>query len=183
MRIIFNGIIFIAFIGSILPVSSLAAESGWNEVGVRAGIQAAPRHEYFHQYEAFGIYGLPWDWRDSSGWGLTPQVNTSLGVLDGGGETSSIGSVGTAIVLNKRGSGLSTDLGINANFLGRRHFGNQDFGSILLFGAYIDIYYCINNKLKIGYRIQHTSNGHIFYPGGTPNPGLDMHMLGASYVY
>jgi hypothetical protein len=183
VRIIFSVIMLIAFIGSLSPVSSQSAESGWNEAGVRTGIQVSPRHEYFHQYEAFGIYGLPWDWRGSSGWGLTPQAEISLGVLDGGGETSAIGSAGTAIVLNKRGSGLSTDLGINANFLDRRHFGRQDFGSILQFGAYMGVNYCINNKIKIGYRIQHISNGHIFYPNGTPNPGLDMHMLAISYVF
>jgi hypothetical protein len=180
---IFIAIMLIAFIGSISPVSSQSAESGWNEIGVRTGIQSAPRHEYFHQYEAFGIYGLPWDWRDSSGWGLTPQAEISLGVLDGGGETSAIGSGGSAIVLNKLGSGLSADFGINANLLGRRHFGNQDFGSILQFGAYMGVNYCINNKIKIGYRIQHISNGHIFYPNGTPNPGLDMHMIGISFVF
>jgi hypothetical protein len=183
MRILIFVTLLISFVGGVFPAVTLAAESGWNEAGVRMGLQVGPKHEYFQQYEAFGIYGLPWDWRGPSGWGLTPQLNTSLGALNGGGETGFIGSVGTAIVLNKTGSGFSTDFGINANFLDRRQFGRQDFGSILQFGANLGISYCFNNGIKFGYHIQHISNGHIFYPSSTANPGLDMHMLGTSYVF
>jgi hypothetical protein len=183
MHILLVEILLISIIGGILPVSSLSAESGWNEVGVRMGIQVGPKSEYFRQYDTFAVYGLPWDWRGLSGWGLTPQLETSLGVLDGGGETGFIGSVGTAVVLDKRGSGFSTDLGINANFLNKRQLGRQDFGSILLFGACIGVNYRFNNGLKIGYRIQHISNGHIIYAEDTPNPGLDMHLFGISYAF
>ncbi len=40
---------------------------------------------------------------------------------------------------------------------------NQDFGSILLFGAYMGLFYRFDCGLKVGYRLQHISNGHIFY--------------------
>ncbi len=176
-------VLLVCLVGGMAPVSALAAESGWNEAGVRMGIQATPKAENFRQYEAFAIYALPWDWRNASGWGLTPQATASLGVLDGGGETGFIGSVGTALVLYKQGFGLTADLGINANFLDRRQIGSEDFGSILQFGAYLGVNYRFNNGIKIGYRIQHISNGHIFYPQATPNPGLDMHMIGTSYVF
>jgi len=183
MRIVLIEILLNFFIMSVFPVLCLSAESGWNEAGVRTGIMATSKSEYFRQYEAFAVYGLPWEWRDSSGWSLFPHANTSLGVLSGGGETGFIGSVGTALILNKQGSGFTTDLGINVNILDRCQFGSQDFGSILQFGAYVGINYRLNNGLKIGYRIQHISNGHIFYPNGTSNPGLDMHMVGTSYVF
>jgi Lipid A 3-O-deacylase (PagL) len=183
MRTIIIELLLISFIGGAAPVSALSAGSGWNEAGVRMGIQVSSRREYFRQYEAFGVYGLPWEWRGSSGWGVTPQVTTSLGVLDGRRETGFIGSVGTALVLNIPESGFTTDLGINANFLDRRQFGSQDFGSILQFGAYLGINYCFNSGIKIGYRIQHISNGHIVYAEETPNPGLDMHMFGISHVF
>ena len=183
MRIIIIELLLISFIGSVSPVSGLTAESGWNEVGARMGIQTFPKSEYFRQYEAFAVYGLPWDWQNTSGWGVTPQANTSLGILDCGRETGFIGSMGTALSLYKQGIGFTTDLGINFNFLDRRQFGRQDFGSILLFGAYLGINYRFNNGIKIGYRIQHISNGHIFYPENTPNPGIDMHMFGLSHVF
>lgn len=176
-------LLLIAFMGGAVPTAALAAKSGWNEAGVRLGIQVSSKETYFRQYEAFAVYGLPWDWRGASGWGVTPQANVSLGVLDGGGETGLIGSLGTALTLDKPGAGFSADLGINANFLDRHRFGHQDFGSILQFGAYLGINYCFSNNIKIGYRLQHISNGHIFYPERTPNPGLDMHLFGVSYTF
>jgi hypothetical protein len=182
MRIVI-GLLLISIIGSVVPAAARPAKSGWNEAGVRMGLQVSSKEMYFRQYEAFAVYGLPWDWRSASGWGVNPQANVSLGVLDGGKESGLIGSVGTALSLNKKGIGVTTDLGINFNFLDRRHFGQQDFGSILQFGAYLGVNYCFDNGIKIGYRLQHLSNGHIFYPENTPNPGIDMHMLGLSYVF
>lgn len=177
------GLVLISCIAGLAPVSGLAAESGWNEAGVRMGLQVSSKEMYFRQYEAFAVYGLPWDWRSASGWGVSPQANVSLGALDGGKETGLIGSVGTALSLDKKGIGFTSDLGINFNFLDRRYYGNQDFGSILQFGAYLGVNYRFGSGIKIGYRLQHISNGHIFYRENTPNPGIDMHMLGTSYVF
>jgi hypothetical protein len=183
VKILLIELLLIALFGGVFPVSAQSKESGWNEVGVRLGFQATTKREYLRQYDVFAVYGLPWDARHDSGWGVTPNVNFSLGILDGTGEPNFIGSAGTALVLNKKGPGLSTDLGINANLLNKRHFGTRDFGSILQFGAYIGVYYRLDSGIKIGYRLQHISNGHIFYPNGTPNPGLDLHIIGVSYVF
>src|SRR5512133_159060 len=183
MRIIFIEILLISFLGSVCPVSGQSAEPGWSEAGVRIGVQASSRRVYFRQYDAFAEYKLPWDWRDSSGWGIRPYANVSLGALNGGGETGFIGSIGSALVLNHPESGFTTDLGINFNLLDKKHLGSMDFGSILQFGAYLGFGYRFDNRLKISYRLQHISNGHIIYPSNTPNPGLDMHMLGISYVF
>jgi Lipid A 3-O-deacylase (PagL) len=147
------------------------------------GFSATTKHEQFRLYDAFAVYGLALDWRHSSGWGVTPQIDAALGILEGGGKTGWISSVGPALVLNKQDTGFTTDLGISANLLDRRHFGSQDFGSILQFGAHLGINYRLYNGLKVGYRLQHLSNGHILYPPGTPNPGLDLHMFGISYVF
>lgn len=183
MQIVFIKILLISFIGCIVPVSALPAESGWNDAGIRTGVQASSRRVYFRQHEAFADYGLPWEWRGASGWGVTPNASVSLGILNGGKETGIIGSIGTALIFNKQVWGFSTDLGINFNFLDRRHLGTMDFGSKLQFGAYLGINYCFTNNLKMGYRLQHISNGHIIYSENTPNPGLDMHMFGISTVF
>ena len=181
-----NTLIWIATILILQLFISLAdttAEGGWQESGARMGIQAGPRREYFHQYEVFSVYGLPCNWRTSSGWGLAPQLSVSAGALQGNNETGFIGSVGTGLAVNKPGNGIALEAGINADLLDRRQFGKQDFGSILLFGAYLGLSYRLESGLGIGYRIQHLSNGHIFYPNGTPNPGVDMHMIGVSWNY
>lgn len=166
-----------------LSLSAATAEANWEEAGVRMGIQAGPKHEYFHQYEAFAVYGLPWDWRTSSGWGLAPQLNTSAGALVGGDETGFIGSVGTGLALNKPGGGIALEGGINLDLLDRRQFGRQDFGSILLWGAYIGLSYRFAGGLGLGYRLQHLSNNRILYADKPPNPGVDMHMIGVSWNF
>lgn len=167
----------------VLLLAGTTAQGGWQEGGVRMGIQAGPKHEYFHQYEAFAIYGLPWDWRTSSGWGLAPQFDTSAGALVGGDETGFIGSVGTGLALNKPGNGISVNGGGSLNLLDRRQFGRQDFGSILLWGAYVGLSYHFSSGLGVGYRIQHLSNNRILYTSNTPNPGVDMHMIEVSWHF
>jgi len=165
------------------PALCADAPGGWNEVGLRMGLQAGDKHGYFHQYEVFAVYGLPWEWRSSSGWGLAPQLNVSAGVLHVTQETGFIGSVGAGAVLDNPRFGLAPEIGLNANVLDRRQFGDQDFGSILQLGAYMGLFYRFDCGLKVGYRLQHISNGHIFYSTGTPNPGLDMHLIGVSWTF
>lgn len=183
MRIVLIEMVVLAVIGCVFPVEGFSTESGWNEVGVRMGIQAGSKIERFHQFEAFGVYGLPWEWRTSSGWGLTPQLNASAGVLYTNDETGVIGTAGTALSLNKPGFGLAPEVGIAVDLLDRRQFGKQDFGTILQFGAYLGFSYLFDSGLKLGYRIHHMSNAHVFYRNGTPNPSLDQHMIGISYVF
>lgn len=159
------------------------APAGWNEVGLRMGLQADRKLEYFHQYELFAVYGLPWNWRSSSGWGLFPQLNVSAGALHSARATGFIGSMGTGLVLDNPYFGLAPEVGINVNIMDRSRFGDQDFGSILQYGAYMGLFYRFADGLKIGYRLQHISNGHIFYSTGTPNPGLDTHVIGVSWTF
>jgi hypothetical protein len=107
----------------------------------------------------------------------------SAGALHSNGETGFIGSFGPGLVFDKRGKGIALEVGINADLLDRRQFGDIDFGSILMLGAYMGVAYRFDNGLGIGYRLQHLSNGHVFYPNGTPNPGLDEHLIGLSWNF
>lgn len=141
----------------VAPVA-VAADGGWREIGVRTGIQAEPKREYFHLHEVFGVYGLPWEWRTASGWGLATRVNTSVGALYGGNEAGFIGSLGPGLVFDNSGKGPALESGASLNLLNRRQFGRQDFGSILLWGAYMGLSYRFASGLKVGYRIQHLSN-------------------------
>ncbi len=176
-------IVTILMLQLFFSLAGTTAKADWQEAGVRMGIQVGPKREYFHQYEAFAVYGLPWDWRTSSGWGLATLLTTSAGALVGGNESGFIGSVGPGLVFNKRGNGVALEAGGSLNLLDRRQFGNQDFGSILLWGAYLGLSYRFANGLGVGYRIQHLSNNRILYTSNTPNPGVDMHMIGLSWHF
>jgi len=182
MRIII-GLLLVSITVGLTPVSAFSAEPAVNEIGVRVGIQDGSRTGFFCSYEAFAARRLPWDWRASSGWGLVPQLTASLGLLEGGGDQGVSGSAGIALVLDRNGPGVSTDFGLSTNLLNRRRFGSMDFGSTLQFVSHIGLNYRFDNGLKIGYRWQHMSNGHLVYSKDTPNPGLDMHLLGISYVF
>jgi hypothetical protein len=170
---------------AVYPCIALCSETGggWNEAGVRMGIQAGPKREYFHRYDLYAVYGLPWDWRSSSGWGVAPQLNTSLGALHTGADTGFIASLGTGLTISKTGFNLVPELGINIDLMDRRHYGKQDFGSILLFGAYAGLSYRFDCGLGVGYRFQHLSNNRILYSDNTPNPGVDLHMIGISWHF
>jgi len=182
-----RGLVALSLLFSLLatPWQAFCSDSraGWNEIGLRMGLQADHKLTYFHQYELFAVYGLPWDWRASSGWGLAPQLNVSAGALHERDVTGFIGSAGAGLVLDNPHFGLAPELGINVNIMDRSRFGPQDFGSILQYGAYMGLFYRFDAGLKIGYRLQHLSNGHIFYSTGTPNPGLDTHMIGLSWAF
>jgi hypothetical protein len=173
----------------LVAVSGRAAESGVNEVGLRMGTQDGNKTGHFLSYEAFANHRLPWDWRAASGWGVAPQVLASLGILQGAGEEAVFASGGIGIILDKNGPGVSMDIGISPLLMNRRRFGHMepgsghmDFGSTLQFVSHGGINYRFGNGLTIGYRWQHMSNGHIFYPDSNPNPGLNMHILGISLV-
>jgi hypothetical protein len=183
MRIIRLEILLITFILCAAPAATLYAESGWNEAGVRMGIPAKNTKVYIRQYDVFAVYGLPWEWRTSSGWGVAPTLNCSLGALNGGGETGFIGSAGVTAVFGKPDPGFTATFGINMSLLDKRHFAGIDFGSILQFGSFVGLGYRFSNNVKIGYRLMHISNGHILYKNGTPNPGYDTHAIELSYTF
>lgn len=170
----------ISLIGIVCPSRGIAADAGWKTVGIRGGLSATQKNEFFHQYEVFTAYGLPWEWRASSGWGVALQLNAAAGALHGGGDTAFIGSIGPGLVLDKAGKGLAVDLGPNAVLMSQRTFGNQDFHGRFQFMAHLGLTYRFDSGLGVGYRIQHMSNGGI---DGRGNPGLDLHMIGLSWNF
>lgn len=164
-----------------LPVPALALQDGRTEVGLRGGLMAGKKHEYFHQYELFARYGLPWSWRNADGWGVDTNFEATAGALQAVGETGFIGSLGPGLSFNKSDRGPSADLGITVDALGRMRFGRQDFGTPYLFGAYLGLSWRWENA-SIEYRLLHLSNGHIF-DLSAPNPGLDTHLVGLSWRF
>jgi hypothetical protein len=114
---------------------------------------------------------------------VAPQATSSVGFLQGGGDEGVYGSAGIAVAFARKGPGIGTDIGTSVGLMNRRRFGSMDFGSTLQYITHAGISYRFDNGLKIGYRWQHMSNGHVFYPESNPNPGLNMHMLGISRVF
>jgi hypothetical protein len=154
-------------------------DQGFRTFGVRGGLSATERVEFFHQYEAFFRYGLPWSVRNESGWGVAMQLNGALGALHGGGETGFIGAVGPGMIISKAGGkGFALDIGGDLNFLSRDTFGQVDFNGVLLFDGHVGVAYRFPFGPGIGYRFQHMSNAGL---NGAHNTGLDLHMVELSW--
>ncbi len=185
MRQIISGLLLLgAVIGSATAAWCGSPDEGWKSVGVRAGVSATSRNEYFHRYEAYATYGLPWSLRADSGWGVALQMDGSLGALHAAGKTGVIGAVGPAFVIDKGGKGLAFKLGADVAGLSMYRFGNVDLNGNLLFVGHVGLLYRFDNGLGIGYRFQHLSNGGLAIGGsGGGNTGVDLHTADLSWNF
>ena len=159
--------------------SANSADPGWVEVGARVGFSDKVKGEDFNQYEIVGIYRLPWDHEYDSGWRLDTRLNTSLGVLNGGGTTAPVMTIGPGIAFLNPSKRFVIDAGISPTLLGTHKFGEADFGSNFQFTSFVGVGYRFNQNILVNARFQHMSNASI----ADPNPGLNQVMLGLNYQF
>jgi len=162
------------------PPQALAGRSSW-EAGLRAGSSFNDEDESFNQYDVFVSYGLPWSWQ----WGRAIQVDTnitaSLGILDGGGETGGVGSLGFEFVFNPAGGHLPLELraGSALTLISEHAYGEEDLGGPVQFTHHISLYYWFLENLSVLARVQHMSNAGIY----SENPGVNTIMLAMVYRF
>jgi lipid A 3-O-deacylase len=156
-----------------------AADFGLESAGARFGIGANGPAEHMNQGEAFGVLNLPLCWSNDGHWHLQTRLEISAGRLGGEGESAIIGSLGPGLLLHLGQTHLSLEVGCSPTIISQHTFGPQNLGSNLQFTSHIGLNYDIGSRLRIGYRLQHMSNGGISHP----NPGLNMHMFGLSYLF
>ncbi|HEU5303531.1 MAG TPA: acyloxyacyl hydrolase, partial [Gemmatimonadales bacterium] len=149
-------------------------------VAVRGGVTGPPvlggeALEHFQQYDVSFTLGLPWSWHSESGWGVGTRLMTSVGALNGGGDTAFLTTLVPGVFFGPRDSVLSLDLGGGPALLSRREFGSQDFGGlfqfVLTFGLTVPVPF--TKTWGVGYRFHHLSDGGIYHSG----KGVDVHML------
>ncbi len=158
---------------------SRAQESVWSAVGFRVGFDDGRNDEDLAQYEGFVHHDLPWAWSFASDWSLGTCIELNAGVLDGGGETAFVGSIGPVINLKTFDARLAAWGGINATWISEDTFGEEDFGGAFQFTSHIGISLQPIRPMSIGYRFQHMSNAGI----NSQNPGLNLHMLEIAYHF
>ncbi len=158
----------------IFSVTTASAEdTGWNALGLRAGIDDGRNDEDLTQFEAFALYDLPWNWKLGSDWQLAPVVEMNAGALHGGGDTAFVGSVGPAISVLSPAKTFALLAGINPTVISEDNIGDEELGGPLQFTSHIGLSYTMQQRLIFGYRFQHMSNAGIY----SANPGVNMHML------
>lgn len=166
------------------PAPSHADEFRLLNVGIRGGVDGpnvfgGDEKESFQQYDVFATAALPWGWYSESGWGLSPRLMATAGVLLGAGEAGFVGAVLPVLAFGPRDSPLSLDAGIGAAVLTRHKFGVQNFGGafqlVVTFGLRVPVYRAIG----VGYRLQHLSDAKVYGEG----TGADLHMLELTYSF
>jgi Lipid A 3-O-deacylase (PagL) len=153
-------------------------------VGIRGGVDGpnvfgADEQEHFQQYDIFATATLPWDWRFASGWGFSPRLMGTAGVLIGAGEAAFVTTIVPLLAFGPKNSILALDAGVGAALMTRHKFGEQNFGGafqvVLTFGLRVPVY----RAFGIGYRMAHMSDAKIYGEGR----GVDVHMLELTYTF
>jgi hypothetical protein len=162
------------------PVNTMAGRSSW-EAGLRAGSSFSDDEESFNQYDLFASYGLPWSWQ----WGRAIQVDTNLttsvGVIDGGGQSGWVGSLGFEFVFSGASGNHPLELraGSALTLISDHEYGDEDLGGPMQFTHHISLYYWFLKNLSVLACVQHMSNAGIY----DENPGVNMIMLAMVYRF
>jgi hypothetical protein len=148
-------------------------------LGLRHGISDNRNDEDFKQYEGFAAWNLPWSWDLGSDWTLTTFLEANAGILNGGGASAFVGSIGPGLYFTGLRDVISVYLGVNPTIISKHEFGDEDLGGPFQFTSHIGIEFNIARHFAAGYRLQHMSN-FVFYDS---NPGLNLHMIEGAYRF
>ena len=167
------------------PSASWAEDVRLLSVGLRYGFTAGSpigdeQQYHFQQYDAMGIFGLPWEWYSQSGWGVGTRFQVSAGAVRAAGETGFIGTLVPGISLGTKNGRISLDAGGGVALLSRYKFGTQDLGGPFQFVGNIGIRGAVCRNLVVGYWFQHISDATIY---GSDSRGYDLHLIELSHRF
>lgn len=166
---------------ALLCCPNRSAQAGdWGPVGIRGGFAVDKKDMGARQYEAFASYHLPWDLRNSAGFGMSSYVSVTGGILRSQDEYGFIGSLGPSFVIGATTFPLELDLGISVGLLSRDRFGTRDYNGIEQFISHGGLIYHVTRSFALSYRFQHMSNAGF---NGKQNPGLNMHLFGLGWYF
>jgi lipid A 3-O-deacylase len=147
--------------------SACAQQLQLESTGLRFGFSPASNDDKFHQAELSANWNLPWGWALGSRWHLQTRMDVSAGWLgDPGGDA--FGQFP-----------LNFEAGVSPTLLSRHEFATKDFGAYFQFTSHVGLNWDLSSRFRVGYRFQHMSNAGI----AEPNPGLNLHMVGVSYLF
>ena len=148
-------------------------------VGARFGFYPFGAGSHFYQAEAFANCDLPWKWDLGRQWSLQSRLDGSLGWLGEADVNSVIGSAGPSLLLAREKLPISFEGGVSATGLSRSDFRDKDFGQLFQFTSHLGLNFDAGAGIQIISRFQHMSNAGI----SLHNPGLNLFMFGASYLF
>jgi hypothetical protein len=177
-RTLFWAPVVTVLIGWAIFSSDLPA-ADWQMFGLRGGISDKRNHEDFKQVEGFATWNLPWSWDLGSGCTLATYLEANAGILNGGGESALVASIGPGLYFTGLRDRISIYLGVNPSVISQHKFGDDDLGGPFQFTSHIGMDFNFRRHVAIGYRLQHMSN-FVFYD---ENPGVNLHLIEAAYRF
>lgn len=109
----------------------LWAVDGKFDIGLQGGWSFENDDESFNQVDITAGYRLPWHWELGETVDLGVRLNTSLGVLDGGGDTGVVGSLGLEAALGISPGLFEIRAGSAVALLSEEEYGEEDLGGPL----------------------------------------------------
>ena len=150
-----------------------------DSAGGRLGSSFGSLGAEFAGADAFLNWALPWRWDVSrEGW-LQTRLDLSAGWLGDRRTDAFIGTLGPSIILGRNKFPVSLEAGISPTIISRYQFATRDLGSLFQFTSHVGLNLDILSNLRLGYRFQHMSNAGISHS----NPGLNLHIVGVSYLF
>ncbi|HLH52416.1 MAG TPA: acyloxyacyl hydrolase [Verrucomicrobiae bacterium] len=147
--------------------------------GVRFGFDPSGAARNFYQGEVFAQWDLPWSWDLGSSWTLQSKLEASAGCVGESGSEAGIATFGPSLLLGRLNLPISLEGGVNPTLMTRSRFDSKDFGIPFQFTSHIGLNYDVSSRIRVSYRFQHMSNASL----SSHNPGLNLHVLGLSYLF
>ncbi len=167
------------------PSLSQAEEIRLNSIGIRGGVSGSSpigkkETEYFQEYDVMANWSFPWEWYSKSGWGIGTRLMASVGAVTVAGDTAFISTVVPGVVVGKKDSWLSLEVGGGGALLSQHRFAHQDIGGALQFVWDTAIRAKVYRGIGVGYWFHHMSDATIYADSGN---GFDVHMIELSYRF
>lgn len=161
-----------ALLPPLLWMPALAADAGWIEpelLSLRGGGGASTIPQSF-DFRAIGLRGrLPWQDRWGA-WTLRGHLDLDAGRLDSDGDHAELYTLGPSVSFSR--GRITADAGISPSYINEDAVNGRQFGGGFQFTSHLGLYLELR-RWSVGYRIQHTSNAHIY----RDNDGVDLQML------
>jgi hypothetical protein len=154
-------------------------------VGVRArfdekNVLGIAQLESFRQYDVVAATRLPWEQQLGSGWKVSGRLLASVGVLQGADTTALVASAIPVLAFGTSDERFTLDLGGGLALLGKRRYGQQDFGGALQFALTVGAGVPLYERVGVGYRFLHYSDAGAY---GDGKIGVDFHMVELIYRF
>jgi hypothetical protein len=165
--------------GWLYNLNSLQANEAHWEVGLQGGWSFNDDEESFNQAGIIAAYRLPLQWQRWDVLNVSTRLTAMASVLDGGGDTGLLGTLGLELVIGLGDSPFEFRTGGGATLMSRYKYGDEDLGGAFQFTSYVGLEYRFLETLSGYARAQHMSNAGIY----SENPGVNLMMIGLRYRF